>query len=270
MIWRDGIIPYEMDSVPKEIKLFEEVFEHYRRNTCIRFKKRKAENDFLYITKGTGCYSQVGKAGGKQELSLGRGCLFYEIITHELMHAIGFWHEHSRTDRDDYIRILWENILPGMEPQFDQISAAVQDLLGEKYDYRSIMHYDSTAFSKNGMNTVETIENGFTEIIGSALELSELDIKKINKLYKCENNNSNSNEGPATSSLESSSDPPGINFSNFNESANSNRFLFFPLLKFFSECFDHFSDCKQFQENCNRPAFFFVMKTYCQLTCGHC
>lgn len=45
-------------------------------------------------------------------------------------------HSKKKSDRDDYIRILWENILQGMEPQFDQISAAVQDLLGEKYDYR--------------------------------------------------------------------------------------------------------------------------------------
>lgn len=40
------------------------------------------------------------------------------------------------TDRDDYIKIRWENILPGMRSQFDKISAALQDLQGEKYDYR--------------------------------------------------------------------------------------------------------------------------------------
>jgi hypothetical protein len=79
-----------------------------------------------------------------------------------------------------FIRINWSNILPGMQGQFDKISASFQDLLGETYDYRSVMHYDSTAFSKNGQNTIETIQPGFTSTIGvAAVDLSEADVKKV-------------------------------------------------------------------------------------------
>ncbi|KHJ89559.1 astacin [Oesophagostomum dentatum] len=181
--WKNGIIPYEMDPAfsDYERKLLEQGFSSYHKNTCVRFQPRKGEHDFLTITKGFGCYSQVGRTGGKQEISLGRGCLFHEIIVHELMHSVGFWHEHSRADRDDHIKILWDNILPGMKSQFDKISAALQDTQGEKYDYRSIMHYDSTAFSRNGKNTIETVEEGYTDVIGSATDLSQMDIVKVSR-----------------------------------------------------------------------------------------
>ncbi|VDD90930.1 unnamed protein product [Enterobius vermicularis] len=270
LLWPDGVIPYEMDTAfskqvkallaPAEIRILEKAFAHYRMYTCINFEKRKKQHDYLYITKGYGCYSQVGKTGGRQEISLGRGCLFHEIVVHELMHAVGFWHEHSRagsnlscekfTDRDDYIKIRWENILPGMRSQFDKISAALQDLQGEKYDYRSIMHYDSTAFSKNGRNTIETVEDGFTPIIGSAIELSKLDIKKINKLYSCQNrrrkiDKQNGSKNETNTSAKTTQRPE-------------------------RHCQDHFADCPHFVQYCKRASFFFVMKSYCPRTCKHC
>lgn len=57
------------------------------------------------------CSSLLGYVGDKQVLSLQRfGCVQRGIIQHELLHALGFYHEHTRSDRDQYVRINWENV----------------------------------------------------------------------------------------------------------------------------------------------------------------
>ena len=51
---------------------------------------------------------------GKQPLSLHPvGCLYLSVIAHEIGHAIGFYHEQSRPDRNDYVTVIEENVHPG-------------------------------------------------------------------------------------------------------------------------------------------------------------
>ena len=52
----------------------------------------------------------IGRQGGKQQISLGRGCGYKGVAIHEMMHALGFYHEQSRLDRDNYITFNWNNI----------------------------------------------------------------------------------------------------------------------------------------------------------------
>uniref|UniRef100_A0A8B9RKP8 Metalloendopeptidase n=1 Tax=Astyanax mexicanus TaxID=7994 RepID=A0A8B9RKP8_ASTMX len=113
------------------------------------------------------CYSSVGRTGGKQVVSLStRGCVYHGIVQHELNHALGFYHEHTRSDRDRYVTINWQNIDPTMQYNFNKENT---NNLNTPYDYSSVMHYGKTAFTINGLNTITPIP----------------DASRINTLYNC-------------------------------------------------------------------------------------
>uniref|UniRef100_A0A0K0E9W9 Metalloendopeptidase n=1 Tax=Strongyloides stercoralis TaxID=6248 RepID=A0A0K0E9W9_STRER len=186
--WPNGRIPYIISSqyTIAERAVLAKAIQEYHTRTCIRFvPKTSSDSDYLYIGKIDGCFSDVGRAGGRQELSLDNGCLQYDTAIHELMHSVGFYHEHERWDRDNYISILWNNIDREAYDQFGKVDLTESSYYGQPYDYRSIMHYDSMAFSKNGFETLVAKTNGMTPIMGSALDFSSRDLYKINKMYKC-------------------------------------------------------------------------------------
>ena len=72
--------------------------------------------NFYCLMNFLNCWSSVGQkfsSLGPQLLSVGPGCDKKGIVMHELMHAVGFWHEQSRTDRNKFVEILWENVDKG-------------------------------------------------------------------------------------------------------------------------------------------------------------
>uniref|UniRef100_A0AC35TKZ0 Metalloendopeptidase n=1 Tax=Rhabditophanes sp. KR3021 TaxID=114890 RepID=A0AC35TKZ0_9BILA len=184
--WSDGRIPYTISSQYSSFSRSKiaEAIEEYRKLTCIDFApKSAADVDYIHIVPDDGCYSLVGRVGGKQPVSLGDGCIQKGIIIHELMHSVGFFHEQSRADRDKYIDIKWENVEAGLQDQFEKYDLKMIDHLETRYDYESVMHYASTAFSKNGKVTIEPKKKGAE--IGQRVGFSPLDLYKINKLYNC-------------------------------------------------------------------------------------
>lgn len=132
------------------------------------------------------CFSMIGRVGGGQGISLGSGCLVHGVVIHELMHAIGFFHMHSRSDRDRYLKILWPNIDQGMQSQFRR-NAKNQDILFRPFDYRSIMLYGPKLFSSNGQDTMIPLKRGARLLdTGVKKGLSDEDARSINMLYGCQ------------------------------------------------------------------------------------
>ena len=116
-------------------------------------------------------------------MSIGGGCFSFKSAVHELGHAIGFYHEQSRPDRNEYVQINEENIQGGAENNFDRKDETEVDSLGVGYDYNSIMHYDANLFSINGRPTIEALDPDIP--IGRATTLSALDIEQTKRLYNC-------------------------------------------------------------------------------------
>lgn len=188
--WPNGVIPYMISPYfnKEQRALIQEAMDDYHKDTCIRFKPYTGEeSDYIRITAGnTGCWSSVGKIGGRQDINLQvPGCVTKKgTVIHELMHVIGFLHEHSRYERDDFVSVQWRNIQNGHERNFEKASRKTTDAFGVHYDYGSVMHYSSGAFSKNGQPTL--IPRGTdTKVIGQRVGFSKKDIQKIRRMYKC-------------------------------------------------------------------------------------
>ncbi|XP_035230607.1 astacin-like metalloprotease toxin 4 isoform X1 [Stegodyphus dumicola] len=161
------------------------------RSTCIRFVERTDEKDYIRIFPGQGffsrCYSHVGRTGGQQPVSIGQGCNWLGTIIHELGHALGFYHEQNRSDRDEYLIIYWDNIKEGLEDQFFLLKPE-QNLLLTDFDYDSIMLYGEYTFSKEkGILKTMAAKKGNKRLLEVTQkgQLSKTDIVRISMLYKC-------------------------------------------------------------------------------------
>ncbi|KAB7494434.1 Zinc metalloproteinase nas-13 [Armadillidium nasatum] len=112
-------------------------------------------NNFIFFDNS--CYSYVGRIGGPQTVAYPQWCInSFGSVLHELYHALGFFHEQSRPDRDKYVTINHNNIQSGKEHNFEKYNTDFVTTFGVNYDYSSVMHYHSTAFSKNGKRTIVT------------------------------------------------------------------------------------------------------------------
>lgn len=185
-LWPNAVIPYTVDGDLPQPERIDAAIAHMHENTGVRFVRRTAGNAFRYPnyvefvrspTPGVS-WSQLGMRGGRQEIAIADGHPM-GVICHEIEHALGFLHEQTRTDRDQFVDIRWENITPGRESQF-QIRPGSRDLFD--YDYGSIMHYHRTAFSRNGQDTIVPLQPGVT--IGQRSRLSFTDRQSIAKLYE--------------------------------------------------------------------------------------
>lgn len=193
-LWPDGLVPYEFDanttgSMQTAMRAAMDVLE----SVCnVVFLPRTTEGNYLRIRNWSGNSSFVGMVGGGQTVNIFNWNYTF-IMAHELMHALGVWHEQSRPDRDAYVIIDYSKIQPGAEHNFDiQADASTVG----PYDFESIMHYDACGFSIccpagsscNCAVSCAPIQAkpayaSFQNIMGSRSRLSDGDIEGLQAKY---------------------------------------------------------------------------------------
>lgn len=182
--WPNGTVPYVFDpSLGSRARQdMQYAIDHWNSKTNLRFVPRAGQSNYISIVGGGGCSSWIGMQGGRQEVTLAEGCGKGAAV-HELGHAVGFFHEQTRTDRDSYVNIYWDKIQSGMEYNFNKMSTSAGTNYGN-YDYYSIMHYRTTAFGVNGAVTIWPKQSGVdTNYMGNGSVLSNTDIAAAASIY---------------------------------------------------------------------------------------
>jgi hypothetical protein len=171
--WVGGVVPYTIGAGFDATRTaqIQAAIKDWNDNTPFWLTPRGNQADYVEFTNSDKCWSEIGRVGGKQVILLGTGCGTSTII-HEIGHAVGFFHEQARQDRDNFINIDYGNVKADKKGDFDKYTAANGEDWGP-YEVESIMHYpamitDSSFVKNTSINTI-TRKDGSTYTVSSVL-----------------------------------------------------------------------------------------------------
>ena len=189
-LWEGRRYNYEITSGASRSAI-EAGIQFWRDHSCVQFREVSGDSSeprVLFVAE-SGCWSMLGctakhAASRTQKLSLGSGCTGFGTVTHEIGHSLGFYHEQSRSDRDDHVAILWDNVSEKYKQNFKRVDNTQNH--GIPYDLSSVMHYGSSYFSSNGKPTILTRDPILQGLIGQREKPSFRDVALMNHLYRCD------------------------------------------------------------------------------------
>jgi len=178
-LWPGGIVYYEFDAnaTSENRAAMRQAMDTLEQSAGVHFVAGTGQGSYLHIKNSTVNSSYVGMIGVGQTVNIYNWNYGF-IMCHELMHALGLWHEQSRPDRGQFITVNYANIrntcgsdgISSCAYNFDIRAAAMQ---GE-YDFDSVMHYGPYAFSSNDQPTIVCLppNEAWQPLIGQRTHLS--------------------------------------------------------------------------------------------------
>ncbi len=188
-LWPGGVVPYTINAnvTTTGDTSISRAIQHWESKTAIRFVPRTNQADYIEFTGSNSNNSFIGRKGGAQTVNFVQNSSC--TLIHELGHAIGFFHEQSRADRNSFISINWNNIRPEMQFNFQTyVEQGENGLDIGTFDFESIMLYPSIITDGNfvyntGIRTISRL-TGPPEYWPNICALSQGDIESANALYR--------------------------------------------------------------------------------------